>query len=401
MLAEIQFECSHCGQKLAVESAHAGRDADCPNCQAHLIVPRLDGRRERVTPAGLSTGGAGVESSTAGLLDADVIPETAALREKFAEASGAIGRLQRDLAHALTASAKLRQQLAEITTERDSLASAGKLMQEEFERGSAERLALQEDLSLSRKRLSATEAQLSSREDELDQAVTELDSLKKEVEAAREMIDELARDGERLRSELETASQARDNFELESGIAQERVAALEAALKSTVETRDSLAAAREHLESENATLRSDLTASATGRELLELRERIKVAERERARAEKIAEQAEADHAKASQSERRQRTDVEALLRRCEAAERKLESFSEPQMHKDNEVLRGIVSRQKEELARQFTELRDHRGTRFGVRLVYLVLTFGAAGLLWLAVKALPQALHALKANGFL
>ncbi len=188
---------------------------------------------------------------------------------------------------------------------------------------------------------------------------------------------------------------------MESGIAQERVAVLEASLKSAEETRDSLAAAREHLESENTTLRNDLTASATGRELLELRERIKVAERERARAEKIAEQADADHAKAAQSEGRQRADVESLLRRCEAAERRLESFSEPQMHKDNEVLRGIVSRQKEELARQFTELRDHRGTRFGVRLVYLVLTFGAAGLLWLAVKALPQALHALKANGFL
>ncbi len=35
----FKFACPHCGQRLAVTTADVGNSADCPNCQAPLVVP--------------------------------------------------------------------------------------------------------------------------------------------------------------------------------------------------------------------------------------------------------------------------------------------------------------------------------------------------------------------------
>ena len=39
MIADITFECSHCGQRIAVGADAAGLDVDCPTCKTTLTIP--------------------------------------------------------------------------------------------------------------------------------------------------------------------------------------------------------------------------------------------------------------------------------------------------------------------------------------------------------------------------
>ncbi len=409
MLAEIQFECTHCGQRLAVEPAAAGQSANCPNCQAPIVVPSAVESAARLRPRNHARvdharaepthtdhvhvdGAAGVHPQVDG---PDHAREANVFRERWAEATASITRLQKDLSQALANASKLRTDLATSNAERASVASGAELLQRELERVSAEKFALQEDLEINRQKTSATEAQLEARERELVEAQAAIEHAMGETSAAHENMDELIRDGASLRHELEQLIAEKDTITGELGAAQEHIGELESHLKSVEDAHDALMGAHGQLESENATLRNDLLASATGRELLELRERIKVAESERARAERLAEQAEVDRKKAADSERKQRGDVEALLRRCETAEKRADATSEPQIKKDNDVLRGIVNRQKEELERQYAELSRFRKARMGIRMGYLILGMAAVGVVWLAIQSVPALLHAL------
>ena len=52
---DIKFECSQCGQRLAIEKSGAGISANCPICEHPVTVPK-DGYRKsggffRVIPA--------------------------------------------------------------------------------------------------------------------------------------------------------------------------------------------------------------------------------------------------------------------------------------------------------------------------------------------------------------
>jgi chromosome segregation ATPase len=218
--------------------------------------------------------------------------------------------------------------------------------------------------------------------------------------AAQRANNELLAEGARLQRELEEALQTAHAAAQDLDEARVRLSELEPRLAITEKARDALDATRVQLEGENASLRHDLLASAEGRELVELRERIKTAEQERARAERLREQAEEEMARLAASESRQRADVEALLRRCEAAERRAEALTEPQMQKDNEVLRGLVTRQKEQLQQQFLEISTFRRARLGVRFGYLLFGMGVVGVIWFGLKMFPNALQAIRSWGF-
>src|SRR5581483_6802172 len=159
--------------KLAVDSADAGRKATCPNCQTPFVVP------------GETIG------SDLGLLGEDAHVHTDALRAKWAETSSAVSRLKRDLGDAQAEIARLREQLAAVTAERDSFASASAMMQETNERATAARMTIEEQLSLNRQRLSATEAQLSAREQELAQAHTAVNAATIDADDLKRANDEL------------------------------------------------------------------------------------------------------------------------------------------------------------------------------------------------------------------
>jgi DNA repair exonuclease SbcCD ATPase subunit len=178
------------------------------------------------------------------------------------------------------------------------------------------------------------------------------------------------------------------------------VAELEPRLAGTEKQRDELTEARSRLETETASLRKDLLSSAEGRELVELRERLENATQERAKAERMRVQGEEEMSRLAASESRQRADVEALLKRCETAERRVEALAEPQLQKDNDVLRGIVNRQKEQLQQQYNELSSVRRKRVVWRLGYLIFGMAVAGVIWYALQMFPNALQFLHSWGF-
>ncbi|HEY2342762.1 MAG TPA: hypothetical protein VGH90_07020, partial [Chthoniobacteraceae bacterium] len=187
MITEIQFECSHCGQKLAVDTAAAGRRATCPNCHVALVVP--DGGLHTDLPF----------ATTDERHDALGVPDPASLQEKWAETSSAVARLKKDHANAQAEAAKAREELAELTTERDSLASASKLLEGELERVAETKLVLEEELGMNRRRLSATEAQLEARERDLADARASLQGGTAEMHAALRANGELMAESARLR----------------------------------------------------------------------------------------------------------------------------------------------------------------------------------------------------------
>ena len=141
---------------------------------------------------------------------------------------------------------------------------------------------------------------------------------------------------------------------------------MEAQWKTAAAERDSANEEADDLLRENNELRSDLEESETGHELLSLREQIKEVGKPSASARSgVARQAEGEMARVAEAERRQKADFEGVLKRCEDAERRAEAVSEPQLRKDNEVLRGIVNRQKQDWEHHQAELRRLRRARLG------------------------------------
>ena len=161
MIAEIKFECAHCGQRMAVGSEAAGLDAECPTCQNLVTIPQDAAFSEPRR----SDGG---------------------LREKLAALQSECERLGASARHA---QAEIKSFHNERLTLRNEAAA---LKQRAI--AAEEKLGL---LEIVRQRLEATETQLTALERELAENQSALASATRERTAASEEL-------ERLRSELAT-----------------------------------------------------------------------------------------------------------------------------------------------------------------------------------------------------
>jgi len=259
-------------------------------------------------------------------------------------------------------------------------------LQLEVSRLQAENATLRDHLELSRHRVSATEVHLAAHIRDLAQA-------KSSASSAAAGLAESGAEAKRLKAEIHAASAALQAVEEALRHARAQSEQLDGDLAAAVKARDDGSAACAKLERDNALLRHDLAESANGRELLELRARIAGAEVARVHAERLREQAESDLAKIAEADRRQREELEILLRRCLDAERRADAVSDVHLQKENEVFRGIIDRQKVELERHFGELLRLRTARFGLRIAYLLFGASLAGLGVLAIKVIPKALQ--------
>jgi len=426
VIADIKFDCTHCGQRLVVDPEGAGTAAVCPNCETALVVPQTSNLGPAANGDSTAIHRAVVANGNAHAGEAHT------RRDELAEATMATSRLERALAQARGEAAESRRLIQELQAERTSLASANHTMQAQLSRLQAECPALHENLELARHRTSALEAQLVDREQEqaeLAQLQAECPALHESLELARHRTSALeaqlesrerdlaqahaeislaAAETDSTRRELEqfTAEAARLTTEMAItqatlSVRDEELSALrtEAAetleeLEATGKELDEFIEYSNGLEKENDTLRNDLASSEKGRELLEVRERIKVAETECAQAVRLREQAEVEMKRAVESERRQKADVESLLNRLKDAERRAELVSESHLQHENEVQRGIIERQKGEMERQFGELLRLRSARFGTRIAYLLFGASVVALFVLVMRLVPKLLSA-------
>ncbi len=124
------------------------------------------------------------------------------------------------------------------------------------------------------------------------------------------------------------------------------------------------------LEEEIARLRHDLAEGHAGRELLALRDRFEVLEGKHQKATAALANLETAHATLTADERQLRADLTAVRERAAAAENRAEASSDSALQRDIGVLRGIIDRQKAELAERFAELRRLQRARFILRIVY-------------------------------
>jgi chromosome segregation ATPase/predicted RNA-binding Zn-ribbon protein involved in translation (DUF1610 family) len=389
--AEIKFECSQCRQRLAVEAAGAGLKMNCPTCSHLMIVPLASTRRSGSRmKAPREDGPIAMRPARAPGAEG----EAHTLREELVQSGVLAGQLERDLAEAQSETARLRRQIEAATAERDALSAAVGEARKEIERLTAERTTLLGDLELNRHRLAATESHLAARQRELGEITASIARAAGEAEAARNAAQEMKQECARLQGALEStraALEAARRVEDDFARARQRVAELAMQLDTAESARAELAAERETLKRENTALRRDLGESREGRELLALREQARAAEAEQQRTSDALRQAETEAAKLAEAERRLRAELDALGRRCLEAERQAEAMSDSKVQRDNDVLRGILERQKAELERRYAEAQRYRRAHLGLRLIYAAVTLGVVAVIGLAIKVLPAA----------
>ena len=347
MIAEIKFECAHCGQKMAVGSEAAGLDAECPTCQNLVTIPQDAAFSEPRR----SDGG---------------------LREKLAALQSECERLGASATHA---QAEIKSFQNERLTLRNEAAA---LKQRAI--AAEEKLGL---LEIVRQRLEATETQFAALERDLVESQTALAGATRERAATMEEL-------KGVRTELAAAVAS-------SKRAQSKTAATKARL---AEARAALAAAQTELNAvqgrltaetgEVESLRALVSCDDASRELLSTRSELAAAEEEVSIRRQQAAQLEAD-LKSAESERdRLETERIALHQRVAKAQKQADALSKDSLNADNAKLRELLERQSEELKVRFRELTRFRRAKLAFKIVWGMAALAALGLGYLFIKILPS-----------
>jgi chromosome segregation ATPase len=390
---DIKFACSQCGQRIVVEKSAAGLDANCPICEAALTVPHFSTVRER------GTSHADVERAE--YIDPD-LEET---REELFNSAVEQGHLQRELevarheitrlqANATHAQAEIksfqgdRQQLkADLSHAKHRVLAAENQVAELAahlaalqEENAALREQIEIDLDVTRERLEATETQLAVRERELATLHTEnsevLQSLagtQAELAAQQVEMDDLRGGLDSARHLLSEAAQTEARL-----VAAEHE--LRARLDEAIAEDQRLRQERDQQREQAEILRHDLTATDSGRELLELRSQLQDLKEDRSRTANALAEKSAEAQALAATENNLRQDLEDTRLHRDDAERRAAANSELQLNKDNEVLRGIIARQNTMLGAHHVEVRRLRRGRFALRTVYALFGLGLIGL---------------------
>ncbi len=350
MIAEIKFACAHCGQRIAVGPEAAGLDIDCPTCQNGVTIPAeaapMQPRR--------AEGGQ---------------------RERIAALQAECERLRANATHA---QAELKSFHNERLTLRGDVASW------------KQRVAVAEeqvaDLELVRRRLEATESQLAAMEQALSENHAALTQVSGEHALAVQEI-------ESFRSQLALA--ARQKIEAEATKShlvetEARLVEIQGTLAKAVADGASLDQRRGIAESEVENLRALMARDEATRELLSIRSKLATADAELQTRRQSSAQIAADLEKAEAERARLEDERIALHQQLAAAEKTAEERSEHRLHADNQKLRELLERQKEELKLRFRELTRYRRAKLTVKVVWAVAALIAVGLGFAFVKLLPS-----------
>lgn len=348
--AEITFDCSKCGQHLGVDANGAGQIVTCPVCRESLMVPSGDvlARIAAITYA------APEENEPA-----DTSPEwshdpedaeVSALREQLVETVRLRCRMERELVSARTEVETLQVQLRRSAEENSRLTAQLNQMEagrRELEHSLADLTAQYEKLKNS---AFAKDAALAERAESLRETQWALEKSEKKSLG-------LTQETTRLRAEIK---QLRERASLV-----------------------------ESLQTEVANLRRDFEASTEAQECNRLRARAEAAEERRRVEAREAEYLRAEIEQLLKAGDQLRGELKEAQERCMAAEQRAEELSIAKVQSDNEVLRGVLARQKAELENCYRELKRFRRSELGLKLVYALFALGLLGVAAFAMQVLP------------
>ncbi len=404
---DINFACSQCGQRIVVDKSGAGQEADCPICGHPITVPGASGiddgshGAERQLSRDLQTlapfADPGLEETREALFDAST--EAGRLERELEMAHEDLARQQalikktteeceRQRASATHAHAELksfqsdRQQLkADLAHMRQRVLSAENQIAElnaALLETARQRKQIENDLAVGRELQDATETQLAARERDLRRATDE----------NSEIVQALAGTQAELAPALATAAGLRQDLEAARNDASRAGLLLVSSEQEIKETRARIEAAaseNQQLRAEADAMQRDLRETASGRELLELRDRVQHLNIERdGLATKLAGTTTErdDLAGTAQT---LRAELAESRRLCQDAERREEANSESQLKADNDILRGLNARNNLTLGAYGAELRRLRRARFALRILYVVFGLGLLGLAYFAL----------------
>ena len=346
---DIKFSCPCCGQRMSADTAAAGYTASCPGCDSEVTIPLL----ETATPPATSDGAVSPAVDGAALL----IDWEAT---------------QRQLGHV--------QEVAE------RLEAANEHLQTELKHLEADRETLANELGSARQRLISVETQLGTSNSELSLsrgAIRQLEEALQHAIAERDRIGGTQVSLEWKLTELEASLR---NAEAECA----RMSALSEELLQARSRISDLEWERNELQREREKIQRDLAETENGRELMVLREREKTLELEKQRMAKALDDALEDASRFEERNRKARFDLEEIHRRWAAAEKRADSLSSSEVGRDNEILRGILARQKEELEHRYRDLVRLRRAKLGLKLTYWVFGVGALAVAAFAFKVLSE-----------
>lgn len=275
----------------------------------------------------------------------------------------------------------LREEVAGLETARSEAAHAAAQAIRKMDAAVAEKAAIEETFEISRRRVDALEVQLAAREREVEERVSTYELLKLELADAEETLVQAQMDLEVARA----GAEQKKRFEAKLEETKARLKTAEASCESLSRTCEEMAA-------ETRALKEGLRESTTGRELVELRDKLREVEDARATASRLQTEAEADCAKVRSQQERLQKNLDALLQRCQEAEQRAEAASDAKIEDDREVLRGIIERQKTEMSDRHAELVRLRRARLALRLAYAVVGLVSLVVVAIGVKFVQHAL---------
>jgi DNA repair exonuclease SbcCD ATPase subunit len=394
--AKIRFQCSKCGQSIAAEPADAGRSACCPTCNNSLLIP------------GPTPGSAPTPQEDAHRPDPARGLDLASLQVQLSEAH----RGRHEAAHALDAAkeemAVLQQKIRQALEERDRLACTSAETKElraalenvRTQSAAQEKIGadLRNQLADAFEVISGLRAERATLETAHKETTAEAErdrersstveaQLRASLGAARGEIEIATAERVTLRSALEATQKAALTAEAS---ATDQLAGMHRALTASESNGNVLSDRVKTLEATLKTLRADLARENSGRDLLALRDQVReLQETLEQRAASLVQSAEEVTALKTEKADLRRQLSEALLRGADF-ERKAEAVSDRELLKDNELLRGIVTRQRQAADKQGAELFVLRSARLLLRMIQIVGTFLVLGLAALALDALPE-----------
>lgn len=375
--AEIRFECSQCGQSIAVDSSGAGLHTQCPTCENPLVIPEVSALPEKSYADDAALAAAELH---------DLREELTAARHRGEEAERENAQLQQRLKKAREDAARLAAAEAARALGEQRAAAAETHLAEaravigqlgaKLEGAEESRAQWEQALAQTTEQVQSYETQMTAREAEMNAALA----------AARAEVGTLMDERAALRQEHDDAHAA---FRATAAAEEEKLAATQRALESAEAGHRALTDLHATLRVEAATLRSDLCEIHTGRELLALRDRFNTLDTDHQRATASLARSTAEAQTLTAAAEKLRADLAETRERAAAAEHRADAASESALKQDNQVLRGIIERQNTVGEERYLELRKLRRQRLLLRLLYACIALAVLGCVALAIDYLP------------
>ncbi len=363
-----------------VDASGAGVETQCAGCQQSLIVPAIGSMMDREYVA--RAAGPVAERRGSGERLHGGIPE-GKMPTPAPESTRAITAERNRLrAEAGPSGMELKQAKTEIAQLAQSLA----MLEAEATEHSARRKQTEEDLELSREKAKALGVDVAAREKELAAVRVRVTVLEREQSDAKAEIS-------RLQDESDLHRHNYDDARAKLAVNEQAVARAEARGKELSDTREKLAAAEQRtstLAKESETMRREFSQTESGRVLLDLRARVESRDAERKRLETELAEAKSELAKQTEAGKEWLTQFEAMRATRDEAVRQLEVGSATGLQQVNEVLRGVLERQKVELDERYSELRRLKKAELATRMLYVIFAILIIGLIAYGIHVLPR-----------